>query len=61
MLCDYLVGIDRHAPGRLIKYTQPHNTQNFMNKKSKLLCNPEGTGEFPEDGTQLPKHVAAAK
>jgi hypothetical protein len=27
----------------------------------KLACNSEGTDEFPEDGTQLPKHVGAAK
>jgi hypothetical protein len=32
-----------------------------MNKKSKLACNPEGTDELAEDGTQLPKNVGAAK
>jgi hypothetical protein len=26
-----------------------------------LACNSEGTDELPEDGTQLPKHVGAAK
>jgi hypothetical protein len=41
-------------------YTQPHTTQNFINKKSKLVCNSEGTDELSEDGTQLPKRVGAA-
>jgi hypothetical protein len=44
-----------------MRYTQPHNTRNFINQKLKLVCNSEGTDEPPEDGTQLPKHVAAAK
>jgi hypothetical protein len=26
-----------------------------------LACNSEGTDELPEDGTQSPKHVGAAK
>jgi hypothetical protein len=55
------LSIDRYAPGRHMVYTQPHSTQNFINKKSKLACNSEGTDELPEDGTQLPKHVGAAK
>jgi hypothetical protein len=42
-------------------YTQPHTTLNFINQKSKLACNSEGTDELPNDGTQLPKHVEAAK
>jgi hypothetical protein len=33
----------------------------FYQPKPKLACNSEGTGELPEDGTQLPKHVGAAK
>jgi hypothetical protein len=52
---------DRHVPGRHITRTQPHTTQNFINQKAKLACNSEGTDELPEDGTQLPKHVGAAK
>jgi hypothetical protein len=59
--CDCLVRIARDAPGSHIIYTQPHTTQNFINQKPKLACNSEGTDELPEDGTQLPKHVAAAK
>jgi hypothetical protein len=47
---------DRYAPG-----TPPRTTHNFINQKSKLACNSEGTDELPEDGTQLPKHVGAAK
>jgi hypothetical protein len=27
----------------------------------KLACNSEGTDELPDDGTQLSKHVGAAK
>jgi hypothetical protein len=46
---------------RHVTYTEPHTTRNFINKKSKLLCNSEGTDEFAEDGTQLPKHVEAAE
>jgi hypothetical protein len=34
-------------------YTQPHTTH--------VVRNSEGTDELPEDGTQLPKHVGAAK
>jgi hypothetical protein len=33
----------------------------FYQPKPKLACNSEGTDEVPEDGTQLPKHVGAAK
>jgi hypothetical protein len=33
----------------------------FDQSKPKLACNSEGTDEIPEDGTQLPKHVGAAK
>jgi hypothetical protein len=51
---------DRYAPDRLMVHTQPHTTQNVINQKPKLVCNSEGTGELPEDGTQLPKHVGAA-
>jgi hypothetical protein len=47
--------------GRHIIYTQPHTTQNFINQKPKLSCNSEGTDELPEDGTQFPKRVGAAK
>jgi hypothetical protein len=53
--------IDRYAPGGHIIYTQPHNTQNFINQNPKLACNSEGKDELPEDGTQLPKPVVAAK
>jgi hypothetical protein len=42
-------------------YTQPHTTQNFINQKPKLACNSEGTDQLPDGGTQLPKHVGAAK
>jgi hypothetical protein len=49
----WCVSIDAH--------TQPHTTQNFINQKPKLACNSEGTEELPQDGTQLPKHVGAAK
>jgi hypothetical protein len=42
-------------------YVAAHTAQNFINKKSKLACNSVGTDELPEDGTQLPKHVGAAK
>jgi hypothetical protein len=53
----------QYTAGRHTVYTQPHTTQNFINQKPKLACtsNSEGTDELPEDGTQLPKHVAAAK
>jgi hypothetical protein len=34
------------APSRHITYTQPHTAQNFINKKSKLACNSEGTDEL---------------
>jgi hypothetical protein len=47
--------------GRHMIYTQPHTAQNFINQKSKLAYNSEGTDEAPEDGTQLPTHVGAAK
>jgi hypothetical protein len=53
--------VDRHAPGQHIINTQQHTTQNFINQKSKLECNSEGADELPEDGTQLPKPVEAAK
>jgi hypothetical protein len=43
----------------LIKFYVVHTTQNFINKKSKLAYNSEGTDELPEDGTQFPKHVGA--
>jgi hypothetical protein len=33
----------------------------FYQLKPKLACNSEGTDELPKDGTQLPKHVVAAK
>jgi hypothetical protein len=33
----------------------------FYQPKPKLACNSESTDEFPEDGTQLPKHVGATK
>jgi hypothetical protein len=33
----------------------------FYQPKPKLTCNSEGTDELPEDGTQLPKHIRAAK
>jgi hypothetical protein len=52
---------DRNAPGRHIIYTYPHITRNFINQKPKLACKSEGTEQLPEDGTQLPKHVGAAK
>jgi hypothetical protein len=44
-----------------IIYSQPHTTRNFINQKPKLACNSEGTDELPDDGTQLPIHVGAAK
>jgi hypothetical protein len=33
----------------------------FYQPKPKLASNSEGTDELPEDGTQLPKHIGAAK
>jgi hypothetical protein len=56
-----LMRIDRYAPGRHIIYTKPHTTHNFINPKPKLACNAEGTDGLPGDGTQLSKHVGAAK
>jgi hypothetical protein len=53
--------IYRYAPDRHILYTQPHTTQNCINQKPELACNSEDTDELPDDVTQLPKHVAAAK
>jgi hypothetical protein len=50
-----------YAPGHHIIYTQPHTAQNDINQKPKLACNSEGTDELPQDGTQLLKHVGAAK
>jgi hypothetical protein len=41
------------------KYNTPHKVLSTQNPK--LACNSEGTEELPEDGTQLPKHVGAAK
>jgi hypothetical protein len=49
----------RTAPHKI--NTPPQTPQNFINQKSKLACNSEGTDELPEDGTRLPKHVGAAK
>jgi hypothetical protein len=49
------------SAGRHIMYTQPHTIRNFIKQNPKLACNSEGTDELPEDGTQLPKHVGAAK
>jgi hypothetical protein len=49
------------ASGCHVIYTKTHIAQNFINQKSKLACNSEGTDELPVDGTQLTKHVAAAK
>jgi hypothetical protein len=54
-------GVYRYAPHRHITYTQPHTTQNFINQNPTFSCKSEGTDELPEDGTQLPKHVGAAK
>jgi hypothetical protein len=61
-LCVYYV-----AACRSIRTRPPHNlhithtTQNFINQKLKLACNSEGRDELLEDGTQVPKHVGAAK
>jgi hypothetical protein len=44
-----------------VPHTKPHTKQNFINHKPKLACNSEGADELSEDGTQLPKHVEAAK
>jgi hypothetical protein len=41
-------------------HTTTHYTE-FYQLKPKLACNSEGTDELPEHGTQLPKHVEAAK
>jgi hypothetical protein len=41
-------------------HTITYHTQ-FYQPKPKLAYNSEGTDELPEDGTQLPKHVGAAK
>jgi hypothetical protein len=41
--------------------TYPHTTQNFINHRPKLTCNSAGTGQFPGDGTQVPKHVGATE
>jgi hypothetical protein len=52
---------------RSISTKPPHNIHittyytEFYQPKPKLACNSEGTDELPEDGTQLPKHVGAAK
>jgi hypothetical protein len=52
---------------RSIRTRPPHNihTTTYYTEcyqpKPKLACNSEGTDELPEDGTQLPKHVATAK
>jgi hypothetical protein len=51
--------IDRYAPGRHITYNQI--LHGILLKKTKLACSSKGTDELPEDGTQLPKHVGAAK
>jgi hypothetical protein len=40
--------------------TQPHTTRNFINQNPNWHVTQEGTDEFPEDGTQWPKHVGAA-
>jgi hypothetical protein len=45
----------------LCVYTQPHITQNFTSHSPKSACNSTGTGELTEDGTQVPKHVAATE
>jgi hypothetical protein len=52
---------------RSISATSPHNIQTtthyteFYQPKPKLACNSASIDEFPEDGTQLPKHVGAVK
>jgi hypothetical protein len=52
---------------RSIRNRPPHNIHTttyyteLYQPESKLACNSEGTDELAEDGTQLPKHVAAAK
>jgi hypothetical protein len=52
---------------RSIRTRPPQNTHTttyyteIYQPKPKLACNSEGTDELPEDGTQLPKHLAAAK
>jgi hypothetical protein len=38
-----------------------YTTTEFFQPKPKLACNSQGTDELPENGTQLPKHVGAAK
>jgi hypothetical protein len=44
------------------QYTHNHILHGILStKKPKSACNSEGTDELPEDGTQLPKHVGAAK
>jgi hypothetical protein len=46
-----------------MSYVYTHNTHytELYQQNSKLACNSEGTDKFPEDGTQLPKRVGAAK
>jgi hypothetical protein len=41
-------------------HTATYHTKLYQ-PKPKLACNSEGIDELPEDATQLPKHVAAAK
>jgi hypothetical protein len=60
LLCVCYVAMCLVPPDHHITYTEPHNTQ-FYQPKPKLTCNSEGTYQLPEDGTQLPKHVEAAK
>jgi hypothetical protein len=38
----------------IIKYS-------YINHRPKSACNSAGTEEFPEDGTQMPKHVGATE
>jgi hypothetical protein len=60
VLFSSLVRIDLSMPP-CNTHTQPHTARNFINKNPKLACSSEGTGELPEDGTRLPKHVGTAK
>jgi hypothetical protein len=48
-------------PPQTIRGTHNYILHRILSPKPKSACNSEGTDELPEDGTQLPKHVGAAK
>jgi hypothetical protein len=53
--------VPRACADRRTMNTQPRTTHNFINHRAKSACNSAGTGELPEDGTQVPKHVGATE